>query len=67
VKTEEIHLFQQRTIPVLASGGNEAMIKMLITKDRTVAQKILEVQIPSYRVEAELIGFQGIPPLHDTV
>jgi ribosomal protein S18 acetylase RimI-like enzyme len=43
------------------------MIKKLNIKDPTVAQKILEVQIPSYRVEAELIGFQGIPPLHDTV
>jgi GNAT superfamily N-acetyltransferase len=43
------------------------MIKMLNIKDQTVAQKILEVQIPSYQVEAELIGFQGIPPLYDTV
>lgn len=43
------------------------MITILHAKDPKIAQKILEVQIPSYQIEAELIGFQGIPPLHDTV
>lgn len=28
---------------------------------------IFEVQRASYRIEADLIGFDGIPPLHDTV
>ncbi|SMO93067.1 GNAT family N-acetyltransferase [Melghirimyces algeriensis] len=43
------------------------MIKTLQVSDRTVAQNILDVQIPSYQVEAEIMGFQDIPPLHDTV
>ncbi|MBA4494536.1 GNAT family N-acetyltransferase [Paenactinomyces guangxiensis] len=43
------------------------MIQLLDVKDRTVAQKVLKVQKLSYQVEADLIGFQGIPPLHDTL
>lgn len=31
------------------------------------AQAILEVQIPAYQVEAEIIGFYEIPPLKDTL
>lgn len=31
------------------------------------AQRILNVQIPAYQVEADLIGYAGIPALFDTV
>jgi ribosomal protein S18 acetylase RimI-like enzyme len=43
------------------------MIQKLNVKDPEMAKKILEVQIPSYQVEAELINFYGIPQLKDTV
>ena len=31
------------------------------------AAALLELQRRAYRVEAELIGFEGIPPLHETL
>lgn len=40
--------------------------KMDITKP-SLAKEVLKIQIPSYKVEAELIGFDEIPPLKDTV
>lgn len=43
------------------------MIKKLDLTSEAAAQQVLDVQIPSYRVEAELIGFDGIPQLNDTV
>jgi ribosomal protein S18 acetylase RimI-like enzyme len=43
------------------------MIKILSHKDPSVTKTILEIQIPSYQVEAELISFDGIPGLFDTV
>ncbi|SDX14449.1 GNAT family N-acetyltransferase [Paenibacillus sp. CF384] len=43
------------------------MIKELNLLDPSVAQQLLDVQLPSYRIEAELIGFDGIPGLHDTI
>lgn len=33
----------------------------------TLADEILAIQIPSYQIEAALIGFSGIPQLMDTV
>ncbi|RIX48620.1 GNAT family N-acetyltransferase [Paenibacillus nanensis] len=42
------------------------MIVELNHKDADTAQKMLDVQLPSYLVEAELIGFHDIPPLRDT-
>jgi ribosomal protein S18 acetylase RimI-like enzyme len=36
-------------------------------RDRTVAAALVDLQRASYRVEADLIGFDGIPPLHETV
>ena len=42
-------------------------IRKLKIEDAKTAEKVLSVQIPSYRVEAEIIGFDGIPPLHDTL
>jgi ribosomal protein S18 acetylase RimI-like enzyme len=43
------------------------MIKKLDLKDIETAEKILDLQIASYRIEAELIGFYEIPPLKDTI
>ncbi|PWK15802.1 GNAT family N-acetyltransferase [Tumebacillus permanentifrigoris] len=42
------------------------MITYIDVQVKEHAQKLLALQIPSYRVEAKLIGFDGIPPLHDT-
>jgi ribosomal protein S18 acetylase RimI-like enzyme len=44
-----------------------AMIQYLDITQRSVAKKVLDVQIPSYQVEAEIIGFNGIPQLNDSV
>jgi ribosomal protein S18 acetylase RimI-like enzyme len=41
-------------------------VKQLDIKDRRTAEEVLAVQIPAYKVEAELIGFHGIPQLFDT-
>lgn len=35
-------------------------------QERRVAEQLLSVQLPAYRIEAELIGFWDIPPLRDT-
>ena len=43
------------------------MIKELDLTNRKVVEEILKVQIPSYMVEAEIIGYSDIPPLKDTV
>ncbi|WP_426448137.1 GNAT family N-acetyltransferase [Paenibacillus sp. S-38] len=43
------------------------MIVRLDLTDPTTARSLLQVQTPSYLVEAELIGFHGIPALKDTV
>ncbi|WP_110928624.1 GNAT family N-acetyltransferase [Bacillus massiliglaciei] len=43
------------------------MIVALDTCDRNIAEQILAVQTPAYQVEAELIGFNEIPALKDTV
>lgn len=43
------------------------MIKKMNVKDPLEAAAIVDLQHKSYQVEAELIGFDGIPPLHDTV
>src|SRR4051812_43986881 len=43
------------------------MIVTLDTTNRQTAQQILDVQIPAYKIEAELIGFDGIPQLNDTI
>ncbi|MFD0589011.1 GNAT family N-acetyltransferase [Paenibacillus sp. GCM10027627] len=42
------------------------MITLLNHKDLDIAKRMWEVQIPAYRVEAEMIGFADIPPLRDT-
>ncbi|MGM0835126.1 MAG: GNAT family N-acetyltransferase [Bacillota bacterium] len=43
------------------------MIKKMDLSDRNIAREILSIQIPSYKVEAEIIGYFDIPPLKDTV
>ncbi|MBS4190564.1 GNAT family N-acetyltransferase [Bacillus sp. FJAT-49705] len=43
------------------------MIKEIDIRNRELAEEVLNVQIPSYMVEAEIIGFSDIPPLKDTV
>lgn len=43
------------------------LIKIIDIRDRVNAKDVLNIQIPSYMVEAELIGTNEIPPLRDTV
>ncbi|SOC06448.1 acetyltransferase (GNAT) family protein [Ureibacillus xyleni] len=43
------------------------MIKQIDIRDRKSAENVLNIQIPSYKVEAEIIGSYDIPPLKDTV
>lgn len=42
-------------------------IELLDLRDRLIAEHVLDLQKHSYQVEADLIGFDGIPPLHDTL
>lgn len=41
------------------------VIKALDVSDRALAERLLEIQHAAYAVEAELIGFDGIPPLQE--
>lgn len=41
------------------------MIKPLDLTDRALAERLLTIQHAAYAVEAELIGFDGIPPLQE--
>ncbi|MBN8209677.1 GNAT family N-acetyltransferase [Bacillus sp. NTK071] len=43
------------------------MIQMLHHQNADTAKLILDVQLPAYRKEAEIIKFDGIPQLSDTV
>ena len=43
------------------------MIRKLNLKDKDTVKTVLELQIDSYKIEAEIIGFYEIPPLKDTV
>ncbi|WP_054025174.1 GNAT family N-acetyltransferase [Bacillus sp. FJAT-28004] len=43
------------------------MIIKIDIADAAIAEEVLRIQIPAYRVEAELIDFYEIPPLKDTV
>lgn len=43
------------------------MIKKLNVTNKETATKMINVQLPSYKAEAEIIGFYGIPQLSDTV
>lgn len=46
-------------------GGS--MIKKFDIRNTKNAKDLLTIQIPSYKVEAEIIGYDEIPPLKDTV
>jgi len=43
------------------------MIKKLNLKDIETVKDILELQVASYKVEADILGFYDIPPLKDTI
>lgn len=43
------------------------MIEPLDLSDDEVAARVIEIQRAAYATEAELIGFDGIPPLHESV
>ncbi|RND01201.1 GNAT family N-acetyltransferase [Lysinibacillus halotolerans] len=43
------------------------MIKKIDITTRRNAEDVLNIQIPAYQVEAEIIGYDDIPPLKDTV
>ncbi|MDQ3386171.1 MAG: GNAT family N-acetyltransferase [Actinomycetota bacterium] len=43
------------------------MIHKLDIHKETAARRVLDMQLRSYAVEAEIIGFNEIPPLHDTI
>lgn len=43
------------------------MNQVLFHREEQVARQILSVQIPSYKIEAQLIQFEGIPQLRDTI
>jgi ribosomal protein S18 acetylase RimI-like enzyme len=43
------------------------MIKKIDITNPKLAEDVLKIQIPSYKVEAELIDFYEIPPLKDTI
>jgi ribosomal protein S18 acetylase RimI-like enzyme len=43
------------------------MIRHIDINNKEIAQSLLNVQIPSYQVEAELINFSDLPPLRETI
>ncbi|MFD3447547.1 GNAT family N-acetyltransferase [Microbacteriaceae bacterium 4G12] len=43
------------------------MIREIDIQNEEIARAVLGIQIPSYEVEAKLIGFFELPPLKDTV
>lgn len=49
------------------STTTEVALGPIDLSDDAVASRVIEIQRAAYRVEADLIGFDGIPPLHDDV
>ncbi|MEK4092658.1 GNAT family N-acetyltransferase [Viridibacillus sp. FSL H8-0110] len=45
----------------------DPLIKIIDISNSKNAEDVLNIQIPSYKVEAEIIGSYEIPPLKDTV
>lgn len=43
------------------------MIKKIDITNPGIAKEVLNIQLASYKVEAEIIGFYDLPPLKDTV
>jgi ribosomal protein S18 acetylase RimI-like enzyme len=42
-------------------------VRIVLGSDDAVARRVLEIQHAAYAVEAELVGYDTIPPLHETV
>lgn len=42
-------------------------VESLDIQDGPTARAVLSIQRAAYRVEADLVGFDGIPPLHETL
>ncbi|MEA4960523.1 GNAT family N-acetyltransferase [Lutispora sp.] len=42
-------------------------MRRLDLQDKETAEKVLELQAASYKIEAQIIGFYDIPPLKDTI
>lgn len=47
-------------------GVHVVEMRVLDARDPAIASQIVAVQRAAYAVEAALIGFDGIPPLHET-
>jgi ribosomal protein S18 acetylase RimI-like enzyme len=43
------------------------MIRAFRLEDESLARRALDIQRLAYRIEADLIGFEGIPPLHESL
>ena len=43
------------------------MIRLIDHQKHSIAEEMLEIQLPAYRKEAEIIGFEGIPQLKETI
>ena len=56
-----------RSTPITRQSDDVHAIVELDHREPAVADEIVRVQRAAYRVEADLIGFEGIPPLHETV
>ena len=42
-------------------------MRIVLEADDAVATRVLEIQRAAYAVEADLVGYDAIPPLHETV
>jgi ribosomal protein S18 acetylase RimI-like enzyme len=40
-------------------------VRIVVSSDRAVAQRVLEIQRAAYAVEAGIVGYDAIPPLHE--
>lgn len=59
-----------RRASVLVAGPADslaAVLRPIDLDDGAVAERVVEIQRTAYQVEADLIGFDAIPPLHETV
>lgn len=43
------------------------MIKEIDITNKMIAEDVLNIQIPAYEIEADIIGYSDIPPLNDTI
>jgi ribosomal protein S18 acetylase RimI-like enzyme len=42
-------------------------VRIVLASDVAVAERVLRIQRAAYAVEAELVGYDAIPPLHETL